>query len=418
MLKYLISTTEACIIPAALLGLLAAYLPKRHAKYGTRFLLAGSLLGLAAAAIMAYMKNKTKLVRGDAWNIRIFSATILVFLLFLIVDLTFTEKRFPAFTGIAAPLSGSALAFLQLFYGLPDVIAYPYTIILNGDNLFSTGFLYRVIGVTLGLILSSLTCAAVRHAALRCDERLTGALLKVSFALIAFQMALKIVSILRARKILPKGTLFAWTSFSANHASWYLYAVLALSFVVPVVMLFKSLHVNEPYENPAQLRKIRASWRTIRRWCGVALCCILAALLNVTAVKAYANRPVELSAIEECAVEDGQVVVTFEQVADGHLHRFAYTTSQGAEIRFIIIKKPNSSAYGIGLDACEICGETGYYERSGQVICNRCDVVMNINTIGFKGGCNPIVVEYTISDGTIMIPVSALDTEEYNKLFK
>ena len=66
----------------------------------------------------------------------------------------------------------------------------------------------------------------------------------------------------------------------------------------------------------------------------------------------------------------------------------------------------------MGLDACDICGETGYYERSGQVICKLCDVVMNINTIGFKGGCNPIVLDYSVEGGYIVIPVSALVENE------
>ena len=87
-------------------------------------------------------------------------------------------------------------------------------------------------------------------------------------------------------------------------------------------------------------------------------------------------------------------------------------TDKGKTVRFIVIKKPNSSAYGIGLDACDICGETGYYEREGQVVCNLCNVVMNINTIGFKGGCNPIVIDYKIQDGNIIVPISELVKHE------
>ena len=68
--------------------------------------------------------------------------------------------------------------------------------------------------------------------------------------------------------------------------------------------------------------------------------------------------------------------------------------------------------YGIGLDACDICGEKGYYEREGQVVCNLCNVVMNINTIGFKGGCNPIVIEYKIQDGNIIVPIAELVKHE------
>ena len=100
--------------------------------------------------------------------------------------------------------------------------------------------------------------------------------------------------------------------------------------------------------------------------------------------------------------------VSFDKVSDGMLHRYGYTAEDGTVIRFIIIQKPNSTAYGIGLDACEICGETGYYQRGDMVVCNLCDVVMNINTIGFKGGCNPIVIDYSIADGNIIVPIEGL----------
>ena len=80
----------------------------------------------------------------------------------------------------------------------------------------------------------------------------------------------------------------------------------------------------------------------------------------------------------------------------------------GTQVRFIAILK-NGGSYGVGLDACESCGPSGYYEADGKVVCKRCDVAINPATIGFKGGCNPIPLEFTVQDGTLMIPTSALD---------
>ncbi|MBR3044018.1 MAG: DUF2318 domain-containing protein [Oscillospiraceae bacterium] len=139
-------------------------------------------------------------------------------------------------------------------------------------------------------------------------------------------------------------------------------------------------------------------------------------VLNITWLKAITSRAVDLAPVEECKIVGHDMVVPFERVQDGHLHRFAYTTEDHVEIRFIIIKKPNSSSYGIGLDACDICGETGYYEKDGQVVYKLCDVVMNINTIGFKGGCNPIVITYSIENGSIIVPIDGL--LDYKKEFQ
>lgn len=45
----------------------------------------------------------------------------------------------------------------------------------------------------------------------------------------------------------------------------------------------------------------------------------------------------------------------------------------GHDIRFIVVKKPNSTVYGVGLDACQICGVAGYYaKRKNDIVCKRC----------------------------------------------
>ena len=106
--------------------------------------------------------------------------------------------------------------------------------------------------------------------------------------------------------------------------------------------------------------------------------------------------------------EAGVVLVPMETVSDGHLHRFEYKTDKNINVRWIVVKKPGSASFGVGLDACDICGETGYYERNGQVVCSLCDVVMNVNTIGFKGGCNPIVIDYSVENGYIIVPTATL----------
>lgn len=111
---------------------------------------------------------------------------------------------------------------------------------------------------------------------------------------------------------------------------------------------------------------------------------------------------------EEYSLVDGVATIPFSQVEDGHLHRFAYTAADGTEMRFIIILK-NGGAYGVGLDSCETCGDAGYYEQDGKIICKRCDVAINLATIGFKGGCNPIPFPYQVDDGAIIIHAADLD---------
>ncbi|MBR1780370.1 MAG: DUF2318 domain-containing protein [Oscillospiraceae bacterium] len=413
MLKYLITGTQSLIVAGVLLGMLLAYHALVYGKLGRRIVGIGALVGLVGAIVMSYLKNKTKLIDTGAWNIRIFTVTACALLLLIVLDAVgpLRRRKFPA-----VPVLGGLLAGLLLFYVLPDVLAYPYTIVLGGTSVVSTDFIYRMIGLVLSVLLVALSTLAVHNVCLRVSPGLVGTLMKVALGINSLQQISKIVQTLLARRIIVNHTLFQIVKFTSNHSDWFIYATLLVALVCPVLLWVRSFHVNEPYENPAQHRKIRAKWRTSRRWSTTVIVCMALVTLTLTAINAYANRPVELSPTEECELRGDSLYISFEQVEDGHLHRFAYTTDNNITVRLIVIKKPNSSAYGIGLDACDICGETGYYERNGQVVCNRCDVVMNVNTIGFKGGCNPIVIDYRIEGGYIIVPTETL--VEHEKEFK
>ncbi len=127
-----------------------------------------------------------------------------------------------------------------------------------------------------------------------------------------------------------------------------------------------------------------------------------------TVAVAKVNEVPTLSPPEPYEIRDGNAVVALADISDGHLHRFAYDAS-GTEVRFITILK-NGGAYGVGLDACENCGPAGYYEKNGKIICKRCDVAINPATIGFKGGCNPIPIDFTVSGGTLTVARDVLES--------
>ena len=131
----------------------------------------------------------------------------------------------------------------------------------------------------------------------------------------------------------------------------------------------------------------------------------------MTAIKKIANKVVVLSPSEEYTLENGEIFIPIEQVLDGHLHRFTWVNDRGKEIRFIIVQKRGTNL-GVGFDACEVCGDAGYYERKSEIVCSRCDVVMNKSTIGLKGGCNPIPLASRIEDGQVIIRTSDVNKEE------
>ncbi|MDR2784583.1 MAG: Fe-S-containing protein, partial [Treponema sp.] len=225
--------------------------------------------------------------------------------------------------------------------------------------------------------------------------------------------AVVIVQFLLARRIIPMiRWLFRIIVAAANYNIVFLYTLMGLGFLLPLTVFVKSFRALPVCDNPAERRKFRFSRRVNRRCCLAVTAGFALSVFLFTFVKSYIERGVVLSPAESMTLAGEEIIIPITQVEDGHLHRFAYTAPDNTEVRFIVIKK-NAVAYGVGLDACDICGATGYYERKNEVICRLCDVVMNISTIGFKGGCNPVPLAYSLRSGSMIIEIINLENEKH-----
>ena len=436
---YFVNVVEDLILTALLVGVVFAYARDSKGRFGERVVVGGIILGVLASIAMAIAKQNTSLIATGSWNMGIFIASLVVAVVALICAILNLFARKGGENAFSRALSQIILfsftlfMALRMFYMLPDVINYPANFGISADNLISTDFAYRIIGWLGGIVLVCIACVATSKAFKALDHRMMGLATGVVIGVICIVQTVSLLQIFIARRIIPPGTdlykaMFSLTTWTSNNTIVFTLIILAVFVALCLFVIVLSLRDKEPYANPAEHRKNKAKWRNRRRWAICVLVCIVLSILTVTALKAHATAGPQLSPSEECEVHDGNVYVALEQVEDGHLHRFTYETeagfdmgngketSGGVGVRFIVIKKPNSSAYGVGLDACEICGQTGYYERDGQVVCKLCDVVMNINTIGFKGGCNPIPVEYKVEDGYIILPADGL--AKFEKTFK
>ena len=461
---YFVNVVEDLAVTALLVGLVYAYARASSDRFGTRTAAVGIIVAVIASIVMAIVKQNTSLIATGDWNRGIFIASLVVAIVALVCAIigklagskrngggksatnstvegkpealdTHEEKGSSLARGALHVVLFAVVAFmaLRVFYKLPDVINYPFNFGISTDNIISTDFSYRIIGWLLGIALVVLSCLAVAKASKALNSRICGLATGAIMLVLTIVQTISLGQILIARRIIKAGTdlykvTFSVTTWVSNNTLLFTLIIMAIVAALAILIIVLSLRDSEPYENPAQHRKLRAKWRNRRRWAICLILCVVVSTLAITVVKDYVNRGPELSPSEECEVHDGNVYVSLDQVEDGHLHRFTYTTEAGVPlengkatdggvgVRFIVIKKPGSKAYGIGLDACEICGQTGYYERDGQVVCKLCDVVMNINTIGFKGGCNPIPVDYSIDGGSIILPTDGLS--KYEKTFK
>ena len=301
---------------------------------------------------------------------------------------------------------GSLYIAAALFRAVPTAMNQAVLMLSGGVEIYSTPVVLAIVGYALAWVLVCFV-AWVSYRLCSWNNRVWPA----AFILISLlaNHALMVVRILKAKRwiAIPKGAWDVMSWFINHEAVFTIAAGLALCAVVVLTWL-ASRSIPTVGANPAEGRLGRARSRLSKSMAGTAALGYLCGALLITVGVAYGSQEIELSPPESFSVVDDQVSVNLADISDGHLHRFEYTTSGGVKVRFIVIQKSGSS-FGVGLDACEICGPSGYYEKDGKVICKLCEVAMNIATIGFKGGCNPIPIDYKVSNGTLTVPISALE---------
>ena len=414
MARNLFEVVQALFIPCVLFAMVAAATIRSGSKKtAVWFWRASAVLAVIVLAV-SFLRER-RLVRYNQINNIYLLALSIVFgflcaaFFFALASGKVRGKRIPAVSATLA-LVFSACLFL---YAVPPVYELPFHFVVMDDTYFSTAFLAKCSGYLFGLLACALAALASYKVFSRMGPRKSTAaffLLHLVNAFISFVSLIGIINSYYRRKFrLPAGLRRSIPHLitAENVAFFVAFIILA---VAAVSFFVYNVRIHGEYNNPAEHRKLRAEARSGRRQAAFLLALLAFAWIDMTLVKKAASTLAELSPSENYQIDGNEIFIPLEQVGDGHLHRFTWTNGNGKEIRFIIVQKRGMN-FGVGFDACEVCGNVGYYERKDEVVCNRCDVVMNRNTIGLKGGCNPIPLHSRIEGGGILILTDDLDKE-------
>jgi high-affinity iron transporter len=154
-------------------------------------------------------------------------------------------------------------------------------------------------------------------------------------------------------------------------------------------------------ESPAARRKVLWSARRERWWMASVYVSSFVFIFLVTAEFVYTKSVSALSPATEVTFQNGQVSIPLTQVSDGDLHRFA-ASENGTTVRFWLYQKPDGKIATV-FDACEICGGIGFYKGTNGVVCKNCASPINAQSVGTKGGCNPVPLNAEIVSNEIVI---------------
>lgn len=157
----------------------------------------------------------------------------------------------------------------------------------------------------------------------------------------------------------------------------------------------------------AERRKAQWSARRERLWMASVYASSFIFIFMVTAEFIYAKSVSALSPATELTFVNGQVSIPLKQLYDGDLHRYQ-AKENGKEIRFWLYQKPDGKIASV-FDACEICGAVGFYKGANGVVCKNCASPINAQSIGMKGGCNPVPLRSETTADAIVIHEADLD---------
>jgi high-affinity iron transporter len=277
-------------------------------------------------------------------------------------------------------------------------------LMLSASRLDTSGIL-ELLGAVLGLGLSVLFGVSFVRGTIRINLRSFFKMTTVILMVVVFQLLITGLHELSEAQILPFSQReMALIGPIVRDDAFFFVAILALAGTM-MLLEWRGRRSAVPKDlEGSALRK--AKWNARREKLWMAGSCIASGLfiLMITAEFIYAKSETELSAATPISATGEFVKIPVTTVSDGMLHRFA-VESDGVTIRIIVIQRPDKTL-ATAFDACEICGNKGYYQKGTNVICRNCSSAIFIPTIGMAGGCNPVALPSQVNGDQLLIPTA------------
>lgn len=178
--------------------------------------------------------------------------------------------------------------------------------------------------------------------------------------------------------------------------------ILSIGVFLMVYLLSRPLPELKGVEKGADRRKIWAGIKNSRRWQTLSILVAAAMLMSAgytafgSGRKLYQPTPRPVSANAR-----GLVEVPATQVSDGLIHVYSFAHDEKI-IRFAVIKKPDGN-FAVTLDCCLICPPTtptSYAQMGQDLFCVYCGTPIPVDSVGKPGGCNPVPIPFKVIGGS------------------
>ncbi len=411
MISALLVALREGVEAALVVGIVLVYLNRSGRRALKSYVWAGVAAAAAASVLAALLLERLAINEDGFEGVLMLLASALVITMIVWMNRVARslrkqiEKRVEAYaqkTTRAAGLGIGAFVFLMVVREGAELV-----LILRAVELSSSG-VQTWIGTVLGITIAVAVGIFFFEGTLRIPLDRFFAATSVILMVVAFQLALTGVHELsEAEWIWSSKREMATIGPIVRNEVFFFAVILGVAALVVMREWFGARRPPEDAPlNPAERRMREWEFRRQRRWSFAAAVLCMLVVISLAAEFAYSRAMAAPVPAKMLTAVNDQVRIPLSELTDSSLH--FYTANTGVTtLRFLVIHQSNGN-YAVALDACQICGWSGYRQEGQNVICRNCGATIYIPSIGEKGGCNPIPVKSTVQGGELIVDLSAL----------
>ena len=406
MFEALVITLREGVEGALVLAIALALLRRRGLDHLRGALFAGTAVALILSAGLAWAVTRITYNQELAEGVAMLIGAALVLSLVVWIWRSAPHMKQEVERGIdyAAARGGGTVGVFLFAFGMVFREGAETAIFLSAAAFSSQG-LALWLGAGFGLVLATVFGVLVVRGSVKIPLRPFFTLTSAVLLLIAIQLIVGGLHELSEAEVLP-----ASRREMALIGPLVKNELLLFTLTVALVSIWLLRRTATPVSAEAtgpEARLARASRQgeeRRRRWTAGVTLAVLGVL--ITAFARGARTPGRAPATP-VPIENGVLRTAAAPLEDERIHFYEVTTTAGP-VRFFAVKV--NQRVQVCFDACEICGDMGYYEEGLSVVCRNCTSPIARATLGRSGGCNPIPLPHQDVGGQIVIQAADVET--------
>jgi high-affinity iron transporter len=411
MISALLVALREGVEAALVVGIVLVYLDRSGRRALKRYAWGGVALACATSILAAILLQRLRISEDGFEGVLMLVAAVLVVTVIIWMNRVAKglrkeiEQRVETYAQRSTRAAGWGIGAFVFFMVVRE--GAELVLILRAVELSTEG-LQVWIGTILGIALAVAVGVFFFQGTLRIPLHRFFRATSIILMVVAFQLALTgLHELSEAMWIWSSKTEMATIGPIVRNEVFFFAVILGVAALVVLREWFGARRPpDDPNLNPAERRKREWEFRRQRSWSFAAAILCALVVVSLAAEFAYTRVTNAQSPAALLRAQDGEVRIPVSTIQDTKMHFYTADVNNTA-IRFFVIHE-NGGGYIVALDACQICGWTGYRQDGQNVICRNCGATIYIPSIGEKGGCNPIPVKATIQGGDVIVDLSAL----------